>query len=408
MNRALFAGLSGTLANQTYIDVLGNNIANANTVGYKEGRATFQEAYYQSLRGGRAGSALGLGGQDPLQVGSGVSVGQVQTLHTQGALQSTDSPLDAAIEGQGMFVVSDGVQDYYTRDGSFILDSNHTLVAGSSGLTVMGWMAQGGVVHPSGPLTALTFPLGQVWPGQATSSVTMSGNLDAGLATGETQNATVSVYDSLGNTHEVTLTFTKAAATNTWDCTATLNGATATTALTFDPATGALLTGSPLALSAPITSGATSPLAFDLDLTTVTQLAQAGSSVVASGQDGKASATLNGVELGDGGNVQGTFSDGHVEVLGTLAVATFGNVGGLVRSGSNLYKTGADSGQVDVGAAGIANRGQVRSRSLENSNVDLTRSFVEIMTAQRGYQASTRVISAANSMLDDVMQLNVT
>lgn len=407
MNRSLYAGLSGTLANQTYIDVLGNNIANANTTGYKEGRVTFQDAFYQTLRGGRGGSTSGPGGIDPTQVGSGVALGQVQTLHTQGSLRYSGSPLDAAIEGPGMFVLRDGERSLYTRDGSFRLDDTHTLVSGGSGLKVMGWLAQGGAVNTSGPPSALVFPLGQVQAGVATGNVIAGGNLDAGLAAGETQHATISVYDSLGVLHEAALTFTKSATANQWTCTAQLGASSASADLVFDPATGALVTGSPLQLTADLSSGASSPLVFDVDLAAVTQLAQSGSNVLLVSQDGKSSATLSGVSIIEGGDIQGEFSDGHVEVLGKLAVANFGNVGGLVRTGNNLYQAGADSGQLDIGAAGIASRGQIRSRSLENSNVDLTRSFVEIMTAQRGFQASTRVISAANRLLDDLMQLQI-
>jgi flagellar hook protein FlgE len=548
MSRALFAGLSGTLANQTLIDVLGNNIANANTVGFKEGRLTFQDTFYQTLRGGRAGSPTGSGGTDPIQVGSGVAPGQVQAVHTQGSLRYTGAPLDAAVEGTGMFVLRDGPKQVYTRDGSFALDSTHTLVSGGTGLKVMGWLAQDGVVTPTGTVGELVFPLGEVRAGAATSSVTTAGNLDAGLAvdvttpatkatmssaatigaaadtfasdqtagfdaldevslyvngtkvdittnaqntnignattwqdivdaitaqqsalgvtaaitggelvisslatgsaqnlsveyrkvtdpgadldltkalagagenltasavgvdavgSGGRQNATISVYDTLGALHQVTLTFTKSVTANQWTCTAEMEGTSATANLAFDGATGALTSGSPLSVSGPVTSGATTPLAFDIDLSRITQLAQTGSNVLVVNQDGKPSSTLSGVSIIEGGDIQGDFSDGHVEVLGKLAAAAFGNVGGLVRTGNNLYQEGADSGVVDIGAPGIASRGQVRARSLENSNVDLTSSFVEIMTAQRGFQASARVISAANRLLDDVMQLNI-
>lgn len=407
MNRSLYSGLSGTIASQAYIDVLGNNIANANTVGFKEGKVTFQDAFYQTLRGGRAGSESGPGGIDPAQVGSGVAVGQIQVNHTQGSLRYTGSPLDAAIEGGGMFVVQDGAKTLYSRDGSFLLDDTHTLVQAGTGLKVQGWMATDGTVAASGPLTDLVFPIGQVRPGTATSAVTTAGNLDAGLDTGDTQNATVSVYDSLGLMHQVTLTFTKTATANQWTCKAELGATSATGTMVFNGATGALTSGGTLALSAPVTTGATSPLAFDLDLSGLTQLAQTGSTVLVQSQDGKPSATIESVSISEGGEVQGSFSDGHLEVLGKVAVAAFGNAGGLLRMGNNLYQPGADSGLVDIGAAGIASRGQIRSRSLENSNVDLTRSFVEIMTAQRAFQASTRVISAANRLLDDVMQLNV-
>jgi flagellar hook protein FlgE len=142
MNRALLSGLSGTLAFQSYIDVLSNNIANANTVGFKEGRLTFLDTFYQTLNGGAAGIEGGLGGLNPSQVGSGTRVGQIQMVTSQGSMSNTGASLDAAIEGQGMFVLGNGSDGrFYTRDGSFVLDDARVLVAGGSGLRVLGWMA---------------------------------------------------------------------------------------------------------------------------------------------------------------------------------------------------------------------------------------------------------------------------
>jgi flagellar hook protein FlgE len=413
MNRALLSGLSGTLANQTYIDVLGNNVANANTTGFKEGRVTFQDAFYQTLQGGRAGASPGMGGLDPVQVGSGTDIGQIQTLYTQGSMHYTGAPLDVALEGQGMLVLREDDKTLYTRDGSFILDNTCTLVSGGSGMKVMGWLANGAKVDTTGPLTELQFPIGQVKPGQATTAVTMAGNLDASLDAGATQNATIAVYDSLGIQHEVVMTFTKTAA-NAWTCTATVDAAapgsgstTMPAPITFDDADGSLASGGTLHLSAAVTSGATTPLVFDIDLAELSQLSQTGSNALALNQNGTPSATLSGISLLAGGDIQGEYSDGNVEVLGKLAVAAFPNYGGLMSVGNSLYQPGADSGSVDVGAAGSGGRGQVQSRCLEMSNVDLTRSFVEMMSAQRGFQASTRVIAAANRLLDDIMQLNV-
>lgn len=413
MSRALLAGLSGTLANQTLIDVLGNNIANANTVGFKGSRVTFEDAFYQTQRGGRAGAELGLGGLNPQQIGSGTNIAQVQTLHTQGSMQYSGAPLDAAIEGQGMFMLSEGDKTLYTRDGSFTLDNTMTLISGGTGMKVLGWGAVNGVVNTATATGPLSFPIGEVEPGTATGLVTMGGNLDAGLATGTVQSATESIYDALGEMHQVVLSYTKTAA-NTWQCSATVDGVApgvGSTAmpvtLTFDPATGSLTAGSPIVINAVITSGASSPLNFDIALNQVTQLNQTGSNVLALSQDGTPSSTLSGVSLLEGGDIQGEYSDGHVQVLGRIAVASFPNYGGLVQVGNNTYQLGASSGAANVGSAGSGGRGQVRSRRLEMSNVDLTASFVEMMTAQRGFQASTRVISAANRLLDDVMQLNI-
>jgi flagellar hook protein FlgE len=408
MNRALLAGLSGTLAFQSYMEVLSNNIANSNTTGFKQGRQTFLDSFYQTLSSGTAGRSGGTGGINPSQVGSGTHVGQVQTITTQGSLSSTGGSLDAGIEGQGMFVLGDGRDGrYYTRDGSFTLDNNHTLVAGSNGLRVMGWMAQNGTVNASGDPSEMSFPIGQVTPGKVTSNVTMGGNLDAALSSGDVRTATISVYDSLGMSHQLALTFTKSTTANEWACQASCEGATTSGTITFNPADGSVATGGSITLSVPLTNGASTPLSLTADLSSITQLTQTGSTVQALSQDGTPSSTLSGVSILGGGDIQGEYSDGHVAVLGRIAVANFTNPGGLLHVGNNLYQPGAASGQVDVGSAGTSGRGQIQAQQLEGSNVDLTQSFVEVMMAQRGFQANTRVISAANKMLDDVMQLNV-
>ena len=164
MNRALFAGLSGTVAFQSRLDVVGNNIANSNTVGYKEGRVTFQDALYETLEGGRSGQTAGTGGSNPIQIGSGVTLGGVSVQHEQGSLERTGQPLDAAISGPGMLMVSDAETSLYTRDGSFTLDDTNTLVADASGLRVMGWMASDGAIETSGPVSELSFDIGELAP----------------------------------------------------------------------------------------------------------------------------------------------------------------------------------------------------------------------------------------------------
>lgn len=408
MTRSMLAGLAGTLANQMYIDVLANNIANVNTIGFREGRVTFRDMYYQTLSGGRGGGQVGLGGANPLQIGSGVAIGQIQTIHTQGSLRYTGAPLDAALEGEGMFVLSSGGNSrLYTRDGSFVLDDTQTLVSGTSGLYVLGWSAQNGVINEAVAPGILTFPIGQVRPGRATSQVQLTGNLDATLPVGTVRTATIAVYDSLGSTHQVTLTFTKTATPNEWAVRADSEGSQAAGTITFRADNGGVASGGTLEFHLTLSNGAASPLDFLIDMQNLTQLAQSGTTVRVQSQDGTPSATLTGISIVDGGDIQGEFSDGHVEVLGRLAVANFTNVGGLQRLGNNLYQEGANSGQVDIGAAGTGGRGMIRARQLELSNVDLTRSFVEVMAAQRGFQASTRVIAAANQLLEEVMQLNL-
>jgi len=404
MNRALFAGLSGTIAFQNRLDVVGNNIANANTVAYKQGRTTFQDALYETLQGGRSGSEVGLGGTNPMQVGTGVSLGTVNVQQTQGSLEPTGQPLDCAIQGEGMFALTDGQGAYYSRDGSFSLDDTNTLVGGGSGLRVVGWMADAsGAVDPTGATSSLTFDIGQLAPPEATAGATVRGNLDAGAATGDSLSTTISIYDSLGEAHPVELQFTNAANTGEWQCVATCDGSTATGTIEFD-SSGSVNSGGALSLSVALSNGATTPQAVQFDLSSVTALNQAHSVVIDS-QDGRPAASLSSIEMGDGGVVEGHYSDGRTRTLGQVALAAFTNPGGLQHTGSNLYAEGPASGAPAIGAADSGGRGSVVARNLEMSNVDLTRSFVDMITTQRGFQASTRVISTANQMLDEVVRL---
>ncbi len=404
MNRALFAGLSGTIAFQERLDVIGNNIANANTVAYKESRTTFQEALYETLQGGTSGSGATIGGSNPVQIGSGVSLGSVTVQQTQGSLEPTGQPLDCAIDGEGFFMLGDGEGACYSRDGSFSLDDTNTLVASASGLRVLGWMADaGGVVNTTGAQTALSFNLGELSPPEATGSAIVRGNLDATAVTGDTVATTISVYDSLGETHQAELTFTKTANVGEWQCDAACGASTATGLAQFD-GSGALTAGGSLSLSVALTNGATTPQAVALDLSSVTALAQSHSVVVDS-QDGRPASSLVSVGMGDAGVVEGHYSDGRTRRLGQVALAAFTNPGGLRHTGGNLYTEAPSSGRPDVGAADSGGRGGVVARNLEMSNVDLTRSFVDMITTQRGFQASTRVIATANEMLDEVVRL---
>ncbi len=402
MNRALFAGLSGTIAFQNRLDVVANNLANANTVGYKEGQVTFLDALYQTLRGGRAGSDLGLGGLNPMQIGSGVSLGSIQVRQTQGSLERTGQPLDSAIEGAGMFVVSDGVGTFYTRDGALVLDNTNTLVGATSGYRVQGWMATEGQVDSTGPASDLVFQMGQLSPPQPTENATVMGNLDAEAADATEIQTTISVYDSLGEMHQITVTLTKTD-TNEWEAEATFGADSASTTLTFD-ANGALTGTESVTLDMTLTNGATSPLSVTVALGQITQLAQT-SSVAISAQDGRPAAALVSVQVSENGLIDGKFSDGRTLSLAQLALASFPNPGGLRRTGGNLYEEAPASGPAAIGPAGSAGRGRIVAGALEMSNVDLTKAFVDMITTQRGFQASTRVISAADELLEDVIRL---
>lgn len=403
MNRALSAGLAGTLTNQTRLDTIGNNLANANTIGFKQSRASFSDAYYQTLRSGAAASASS-GGTNPVQLGSGNSLGTIQTLYTQGSVSSTSQALDAAIEGPGMFIVGDGTSQYYTRDGAFSMDDQHTLVAAHNGMRVQGWMATGGVVDTTQPVGDLQFPVGELAAGETTTSVNMTGNLQSDATVGTEVVSSIEVYDSLSSAHEMTVTMTKNAAANTYDVVLECEGVTTTAAqISFD-ANGVLSSGSPVSISFAPGNGASTPQTIAVDFSRVTQLAR-DADAVAQTQDGRPAAALMEVSIQENGLIQGSYSDGQQLTLGQVALASFANQGGLEQTGSNLFSAGSATGNVTIGAAGTGGRGKIVAQALEQSNVDLTESFVDMISTQRAFQASTRVISAADDMLEEVMRL---
>src|SRR5690606_11924674 len=210
MMRSLFAGVSGMRNHQVRMDVIGNNIANVNTLGFKASRVTFEEALSQLVRGasrpGATGSAS-VGGRNPMQVGLGVNLGSIDRLFTQGNLENTGVTTDLAIQGDSLFVLSDGSRYYYTRAGNFQIDGSGRLVSATNGLTVQGRIAVDGVLTDQ--IGDIVLPIGQSAPARATSTVRLAGNLDAQAADGTTRETTITVYDSLGTTHELRVVFTK-------------------------------------------------------------------------------------------------------------------------------------------------------------------------------------------------------
>lgn len=401
MNRALFAGLSGTMNNQIRLDVIGNNLANSGTIGYKSSRASFQDAFYQTLSNG-APATENSGGQNPVQVGSGNGLGTIQTLHTQGSLESTGQPLDCAVEGEGMFILSSGGSEVYTRDGLFTLDDTNTLVSASSGMRVQGWMKENGAINTTAAAGDMQFTLGGLADAQATESVSMDGNLSSAASVGDSVVTSIQVYDSLGASHNLEVTMTRAGA-NSYDIEVACEGDTASATLSFD-GDGKLTAGSPVALSFAPGGGATGPQVVSVDFSGVTQLANA-SDATAVRQDGSPPASLVEVSMQAGGLIQGTYSDGHQTTLGQIALASFANVRGLERIGNNLYGASGAAGHIDIGPSNTGGRGKIVAQSLEHSNVDMTEAFVDMISTQRAFQASTRVISNADELLEEVMRL---
>jgi flagellar hook protein FlgE len=418
MMKALFAAIAGLQNHITYMDVVGNNIANVNTQGFKSSRVTFQDMLTQTLQGASAPTE-DRGGTNPQQVGLGMKLGAIDVMHSQGSLQATGRLTDFAIQGSGFFILNDGSRTLYTRDGAFDIAVTGELVNSSNGYKVQGWNADtNGAVDSTQPVGSITIPFGQSIGAQVTTAVTLVGNLDSRSTAGppaDSFSTTVEVYDSLGASHAVEVRFTRNAAANTWDVLAV--GADLTADVTPAPAqvvfnaSGQLQTpapGTPLAfnltLTAAAANGADTAIAMNANIDGLTQFASSGQ-VGATFNNGFSAGSLISFSVGPGGDITGIFSNGTTRAIGQLAMATFTNPAGLQRAGANNFEASSNSGTARVGLPGDGGRGAVGTGVLEGSNTDLAREFTNVVIAQRGFQASSRIISTSDEMLELLVNL---
>jgi flagellar hook protein FlgE len=403
----MFSAISGMKNHQVRMDVIGHNIANVNTVGFKAGRATFQDVLSQTLRGASSPQST-RGGTNPIQVGLGMTLMAVDTVFGQGSLQSTGRSTDLAIQGEGFFVLRAGQDRAYSRAGAFTTDAEGYLVD-SGGRRVQGWMATAGQFASTDPasLTDLRIRLGETAPARATTTALWQGNLDAGADIGATRTTTVSVYDSLGQLVSLTVNFTKLAPGSwQWEVNAppgvpVVADGGGVGELEFD--TGGQLagvTGTPLRLTPP---GA-DELAVTMDFGAMTQCAGPSSAEVFY-RDGHAQGELESFAVDGNGTVTAFFTNGVNAQVARMAMATFSNQAGLLRAGENTYRSSFNSGLPQIGGAGEGGRGVVNSGYLELSNVDLALEFTEMIVTQRGFQANSRVISASDEMLHELVNL---
>lgn len=409
MMRSLFAGVSGLRNHQIRMDVIANNIANVNTTAYKMARVTFQDLFYQTLRGASAPQG-DIGGTDPIQVGLGMIIGGINTIHTPGNFQYTGNPTDFAIQGDGFFIVTDGTKNYYTRDGAFSVGLDGSLVNPSTGYKVLGWKANNlGIIDNSMPIEPIVIPMGQQMMARATSNVKVIGNLDAQSTLGATFSTPTVVYDSLGVSHTLIFTFEKTN-TNEWSVTASIDGADVTgwsSTIVFDN-NGAYNASSstinPLNISASLFNPGAADLNIAPDFSNITQLG-GSTSISVSYQDGYPMGSLIDFTVSTNGVITGIYSNGLNQVLGQIALATFGNPGGLTRIGSNLFEVSVNSGEPLIGAPNTGSRGSLYIGALEMSNVDLASEFTNMIITQRGFQANSRVITTSDEMLQELVNL---
>lgn len=362
----LSAAISGLSAEQQWLNVIAQNIANINTVAYKSSSVTFSEALLNTLRGASSPTPT-LGGINPEQVASGgaVNVGSVSVNMGQGSLESTGVATDLALEGSGFFMVDGPSGVSYTRDGTFSLDANGNLV-NAEGDFVQGWLpnASGQITAGATNLTNLQILPGEAMAPQATTQIQFAGNLNVADPSGTVLAIPVTTYNSIGDPISLQVDLTNEGH-NTWDVSAEASGQTAATnlgTLTFN-SDGALTGNTVGTFTPPASGGGTSP-AITLNLTGVTQYA-ATDSLSALSQNGFAAGTLSGFTINPDGTITGSFSNGETKLLGQVAVASFNNPGGLLNLGNNLWGATNNSGLAQVGPSGTGGRGTIQAGSLE-------------------------------------------
>lgn len=370
------------------------------------------------------------GAGNPIQLGAGTQAGSMPSTFTQGSVTSTGVPTDVAIQGSGFFVVQRGGVISYTRAGNFAVDKDNFLVT-SDGQQVLGYPAVNGIVNTGQALAPLQLGAGTISPPTTTTTVQIQTNLNAAATVGGTDgtySTPLTIYDSLGASHTLTLTFTKTNA-NTWDYSLSIpandlnpingtpqTGILATGTLTFDgngvligpvDASGNLIniTG----IDAISLADGASDMSFDWNLlngTTpvITQVA-APSSTSSTQQNGSSSGTLSNFSIGADGTVTGSFSNGKTAALGQVALASFANVLGLQRAGDTNYTETLASGQAVLGTAGTGGRATLAGGSLELSNVDISTEFAALIVAQRAFEANAKAVTTFDQITQDTINL---
>jgi flagellar hook protein FlgE len=421
------AGLSGLNANSVYLNVIGNNLSNINTIGFKASSVTFMDLVSQTT----GGSSI-----NPMQVGLGVVTGSMSPIFNQGAIESTGEPTNAAIQGSGFFVVKgpDGAQ-FYTRAGNFSLNNEGVLIS-PDGYKVQGWSAvdpaTGHIVTTGAPADIIV-PAGVLRDPVQTTQINLQSNLDSGASVGDTFDTPIQIFDSLGESHIMTATFTKTAAG--WDWNMTVPGdevapaslvpvSVASGTMTFDgfgqvatfapagPATGggAAPAITDVTFNAPAwANGATaSAITWDLvDDNNVVQLTgfASPSATASKSQNGAAAGKIDNISITVDGSIVATFGAGQTVSIAKIAIANFNNPKGLVKMGSNRFGESQASGIPNIGEAGTGGRGTLIGSALEQSNVDIAYEFTQMILAQRGYQANSKSITVSDELLVDTLSM---
>jgi flagellar hook protein FlgE len=403
--------LSGLAASSSSLNVIANNLANLNTDGFKSETLSFADVF---------NAAQGTSGNgDPIQIGSGVLTGATSSNFTNGGVSSTGESSNMALQGNGFFVVQGNGQTEYTRDGNFTTNNAGQLVT-AGGQLVMGYPAINGVVSTSGALKPISVSSTGTIPGVASSSFSTDTNLNSSATVGTTYSTPITVYDSLGASHVLTVNYTNTAA-NAWSYSITMPAAdTGGTGAATVLKTGNLTFNSSGQLTAPTGSvaginitgladgAANMSVSWNLNgsgtTPTITQL-DSTSATTATTQNGYGVGTLTGYTVLSDGTVEGQFSNNQTLSLGQVAVASFSNNEGLQQVGGNNYQSTVASGTAVVGTAGSGGNGTITGGAVEESNVDLSTQFAEMIVAQQGYEANAKVLTTLDQVSQATIQL---
>ncbi len=422
---SFFIPLTGLESDSTALNTIANDLANMNTTGFKAQTTNFADLFYQQI--GQQGSG------DEIQVGAGVQVASNETNFGQGSFETTGVATDVALNGNGFFVVNNpgGTTYQYTRDGNFTLDSSNNLIT-DSGQQVMGYPAVNGVVNTNSPITAINIPSSQA--PSATTTLSMTTNLDSTTAAAGTYPAQITVYDSLGEPHVATVTYTQAGV-NTWTYSVALPAADFTAGVSV-PVTGTMVFNANGNLSTvaqgagPATPVGTAvgdvssiPLAFaglkdgaaNLAIgwnlmgsngqnPNITQT-DAASAIPASSQNGYQTGQEQQISITDNGTVNVQFSNGQTVAVGQLALANVQNLQGLQLLGDGNYGTTLASGSAAIAASGTAGLGSVQGGTLEGSNVNISAEFSDLIIAQRAFEANSKSVTTFDTVTQETINM---
>jgi flagellar hook protein FlgE len=394
------------------LDVVGNDIANVSTIGFKSSSTVFSDVLTQTLNGASAPGAA-TGGTNPAQIGLGSRLAATVQSFTQGAIQRTGRTTDLAIQGDGFFVVDSAGEKMYTRAGAFMLDAAGSLTT-PDGMLIQGWQANtAGVVDTNSALGPVHIRVGDLLPPTPTGIVDLGGNLSADAALGTVSTLGVMTYDDQGEGVPLNLTFTKSAI-DEWTVTATAG----------DPAVAVPLTDNVLTFDG--TGELTAPADFDINIAAgaiagmsgavtidlggagesgrLTQYAGSMSASVTQ-QNGSPAGALQSFNVAQDGTIVGAYTNGRTRAIGQVAMAVFTNPAGLERV-AGVWRETPNSGLAQIGTAGAGGRGLMSAGTLEMSNVDLAEEFTRLIVAQRGFQGNARIITTADEILQEVVNLH--